>query len=82
MFKRLEEAGPWSIVEYNPSVPSAADENHYMNSLMMLFSFHPSMIVPFAWTNADQHNPYRIQNTAYETALRKFVQEAGSVIHK
>jgi hypothetical protein len=36
------------------------------------------MIVPFAWTNAEQHNPYRIQNTAYETALRKFVQEARS----
>ena len=82
MFKRLQEAGAWSIVEYNPSVPSVADESHYMNSLMTLYSFRPSMIVPFAWTNEDQHNPYRIQNTAYETALRKFVQEAGSVIHR
>jgi hypothetical protein len=82
MFKRLEGAGDWSIVEYSPSVPPVADENHYLTSLMMLYSFHPSMIVPFAWTNAEQHNPYRIQNTAYETALRKFVQEAGRVFHR
>jgi hypothetical protein len=83
MFKRLKEAGPdWGIVEYNPSVPAVTDENHYTSSLMTLYSFRPSLIVPFAWTNAEQHKPYRIQNTAYESALRKFVQDAGRDIHR
>ena len=76
MFKRLQQAGNWAILEYSPSVPAVADEDHYLRELRALYSYHPSVIVPFAWTNADVHKIYRIQNTAYERALRKFVQEA------
>ncbi len=77
MFKHLEESGThWGILEYNPSVPAIADENYYLNELKTLNSFHPSVIAPFAWTNDEQHKLYRIQNTAYERALRKFVQES------
>ena len=77
MFKRLEQSATnWGILEYSPSVPAVADENHYLAALRMVNSFHPAIIVPFAWTNADQHKQYRIQNTAFERALRKFIQEA------
>jgi hypothetical protein len=83
MFSRLEQSGSnWGILEYSPSVPAVADENYYLEELRMLSSFHPSIIAPFAWTNDRQHEPYRIQNTAYERALRKFVEEAGSDIHR
>jgi hypothetical protein len=76
MFKRLEQlATHWGILEYSPSVPAVSDENHYLDALRMVNSFHPAIIAPFAWTNAEQHKLYRIQNTAYERALRKFVQE-------
>jgi hypothetical protein len=76
MFKRLEQSGGnWGVVEYSPSVPAIGDENHYLRELRTLYSFHPAIIVPFAWTNAEQHKVYRIQNTAYERALRKFVEE-------
>jgi hypothetical protein len=83
MFKRLEQSGThWGILEYNPSVPAVADENYYLSELRALYAFKPSIIVPFAWTNAPQHKTYSIQNTAYERALRKFVQEAGHDIHR
>lgn len=83
MFRRLEQAGShWAVLEYNPSVPAVDDENYYLAELRSLYSFHPAVITPFAWTNAEQHRPYRIQDTAFERALRKFVQEAGSVIHR
>ena len=35
----------------------------------------PISFAPFAWTNDEQHKQYRNQDTAYERALRKFVQE-------
>jgi hypothetical protein len=83
MFRRLEQSGMyWGILEYSPSVPPVDDENHYLEELRAMYSFHPAIIAPFAWTNNDDHKRYRIQNTAYEHALRKFVQEAGTVIHK
>jgi hypothetical protein len=77
MFKRLQQAGGnWGILEYSPSVPAVNDDEHYLRELRALYSFRPSIIVPFAWTNAEVHKIYRIQNTAYERALRKFIQEA------
>jgi hypothetical protein len=83
MFKTLQKAGAyWGILEYGPSVPAVGDENYYLAELRTLYSFHPTIIAPFAWTNSDEHQPHRIQNTAYERALRKFVQEAGNVIHR
>jgi hypothetical protein len=76
LFKRLQQASAnWGILEYSPSVPAFDDEDYYLNELRRLYSYHPAVIVPFAWTNDDQHKLYRIQNTAYERALRKFVQE-------
>jgi len=77
MFKTLQQAGSyWGILEYGPSVPAVGDENYYLSELRTLYSFHPTIIAPFAWTNSDEHKVYRIQNTPYERALRKFVQEA------
>ena len=79
MFRRLEQSGThWGILEYNPSVPAAADENYYLTELRALYSFHPSVIAPFAWTNEALHKKYRIQDTAYERALKKFIQEIRS----
>jgi hypothetical protein len=75
LFRRLERTGAhWGILEYNPSVPPAADDAYYLNELRTLYSFHPAIIAPFAWTNAEQHKKYRIQDTAFERALKKFVQ--------
>jgi hypothetical protein len=83
MFRRLEGSGSdWGIVEYSPSVPATEDENYYLRELRSVYSFHPAIIAPFAWTTDPQHSRYRIQNTAYERALRKFIQEAGSDFHK
>jgi hypothetical protein len=76
MFRRLEQSGAhWGILEYNPSVPAAADEDFYVRTLRSLNSFHPAIIAPFAWTDAEQHKQYRIQDTAFERALKKFTGE-------
>jgi len=76
LFKRLQQASAnWGILEYSPSVPAFDDDAYYLGELRTLYSYHPAIIVPFAWTNDDLHKLYRIQNTAYERALRKFVQE-------
>jgi hypothetical protein len=76
MFRRLEQSGShWGILEYNPSVPAVGDEDYYLRTLRSLYSFHPSIIAPFAWTNAEEHKVYRIQDTAFERALKKFVEE-------
>ena len=76
LFRRLEQSGMyWGILEYSPSVPPTADENYYLGELQAVSSFQPAIIAPFAWTNDEQHKQYRIQNTAYERALRRFVQE-------
>jgi hypothetical protein len=83
MFERLAKSGAnWGILEYSPSVPPTDDENYYLAELRNVNSFHPAIIAPFAWTNQEQHKLYRIQDTAYERALRKFVQEAGRVFHR
>ena len=83
LFRRLQESAPqWGILEYSPSVPPVDDENHYLAELRAVHTFKPTLVVPFAWTNVEWHRQYRIQDTAYERALRKFVQEAGSVIHR
>ena len=77
MFRRLEKSGEyWGILEYSPSVPAVDDENYYLGELRALDSFHPAIIAPFAWTTEEQHRPYRIQDTAYERALRRFVQKS------
>ena len=75
MFRRLAKSGPWGILEYNPSVPAAAEEAYYLAELRSLWSFHPAIIAPFAWTNAEEHKRYRIQDTAFERALKKFIDE-------
>jgi hypothetical protein len=76
MFRKLEKAGTrWGILEYNPSVPATADEKYYMSTLHTLYSFHPAIIAPFAWTNIEMHKRYRIQDTAFEHALKKFVEQ-------
>jgi hypothetical protein len=76
MFQRLERSGAhWGILEYNPSVPAVAEEEYYLRTLRSLNSFHPTIIAPFAWTNAEEHRQYRIQDSAFEKALKKFVDE-------
>jgi hypothetical protein len=83
MFRRLERSGAyWGIVEYSPSVPAVNDEDYYLRELRSVYSFHPTIIAPFAWTTDPQHSRYRIQNTTYERTLRKFIEEAGSDFHK
>lgn len=75
MFKQLERSSPhWGILEYNPSVPPTGDENYYTSELRNLHAFHPSIIVPFAWTNVEHHARYRIKGSAFERALRKFAE--------
>jgi hypothetical protein len=76
MFRRLEKAGSrWGILEYNPSVPPTEDEKYYTSALHRLYSFHPAIIAPFAWTHSQLHKQYRIQDTAFERALKKLVEE-------
>lgn len=76
MFRRLEQSGDhWGILEYNPSVPAAADEDFYLRTLRSLNAFHPTIIAPFAWTNAEVHKQYRIQDTSFERGLKKFIAE-------
>jgi hypothetical protein len=76
LFQQLAESGPnWGIMEYNPSVPAVADENYYLAELQMLAAFRPRVIVPFAWTNVEQHRVYAIKGTAYERGLRRFIED-------
>ena len=64
-------------MEYNPSVPAVADEKYYLAELRMLSTFRPSVIVPFAWTNVAQHRLYAINGSAYERALRRFIDDGA-----
>lgn len=74
LFQKLAKSGGnWGIMEYNPSVPQVDDVRYYLSTLRSLNRFHPTIIVPFAWTNAEQHAQYKIQNSAFERALREFV---------
>jgi hypothetical protein len=78
LFKKLS-GSTWGIFEYNPSVPirtaeePSADVAYYLAELRTLAKFRPRVIVPFAWTNEPNLKIYRIQDRAFETALRQFV---------
>jgi hypothetical protein len=75
LFDVLAQSGlHWGILEYNPSVPAIDDEHYYMEELRQLAAYRPRLIVPFAWTNLNEHSRYRIQDTAFERALQDFVR--------
>jgi hypothetical protein len=79
LFRRLEWSGPHcGIIVYSLSVPPDSVENSYLKELRAMNKFRPAIIAPFAWTNDPQHQQYRVQDTAFERALRKFVQEIGN----
>ena len=73
----------WGILEYGPSIPNDDgipphdDEQYYLRELRQLYSFRPHVIVPFAWTDLPELRRYSIKGTAFERALRRFVQEVG-----
>lgn len=65
----------WGILEYNPSVPAVADEKFYLDELRTLQRYRPRIVVPFAWQTPEVHRQYEIKGTAFESALRKWLQE-------
>ena len=74
----------WGIFEYNPSTPAdgvsgpSTDQNYYLKELRSLYSFRPHVIVPFAYTDAPNLKAYRIKDSTFETALKRFVEEVGA----
>jgi hypothetical protein len=75
----------WGIMEYNPSipyakhVPPANDIRYYNGELRMLYNFRPHVLVPFAWTDYEDHRTFSIKGSVFERALRQFVQEVGGM---
>ena len=77
-------ADHWGILEYNPSVPAnesiapSPDEDYYVQELEELYRFRPHVLVPFAWSDVPEHRRYRIQGSAFERGLRRFVERYGN----
>ena len=75
----------WGVLEYNPSAPArptiepSKDSGYYLEELRTLYKFRPHVIVPFPWTELQEHLPAAIKGRPYERALRLFVEEVGKV---
>lgn len=73
----------WGVFEYNPSIPydnaipASDDERYYLGEIRLLYTFRPHVVVPFAWTDLPEHKRYSIKGSAFERALRRFVEEVG-----
>ena len=39
----------------------------------------PHVLVPFAWTDYEDHKVFSIKSSVFERALRQFIQEVGQV---
>jgi hypothetical protein len=73
----------WGVFEYNPSVPgvgkASTDIFYYLGELRILHAYHPHVIVPFAWTDVPSQHSLNIQNSAFEFALKRFIEQFGNV---
>ena len=87
LFRRLSMSGEhWGIFEYNLSVPIRAatidgpskDMTYYMTELRRLYEYRPHVLVPFAWTDLPHLRDIDIQNSTFEAALKRFIEEIGS----
>ncbi|MBI4472642.1 MAG: hypothetical protein HY646_08245 [Acidobacteria bacterium] len=78
LFDAIARSGKdWGVLEYNPSVPATTDEEYYLRELRTLNKYRPRIIVPFAWATPPEHTSVEVKGTAFESALRKFIQEVG-----
>ena len=86
LFKLLSMSSRhWGIFEYNLSVPAgpgintgpSSDMAYYTAELRKLYEYRPHVIVPFAWTDIQDLKNMDIQNSMFETALKRFITEVG-----
>ena len=66
---------PWGLLEYNPR---ADDEATNLNALGVALANGVSLICPYHWDDQGGENEvgYTIRGTPFESALRRFVDEA------
>jgi len=77
----------WGIFEFNPSLPyhnpdkkGYNREDHYLQTLRGLhfaYDHGAHIISPYTWEREHREPHYRIRGTAYETAIKDFMQELG-----
>jgi hypothetical protein len=73
----------WGILEYNPSLPYSnsiapnSDPQYYAAALRSLWNFRPHLLVPFAWSDDPIHKAADIKGSAFQKALRDFVNSVG-----
>jgi hypothetical protein len=77
LFAQVQAFGqPWGIVEYNPRVD---DEDTALASLEATRANGVTLLCPYHWDNlgGDNEAGYTIRDTAFERALKRFVDEAS-----
>jgi hypothetical protein len=78
LFARVKAYGaPWGIFEYNPRTE---DENAALAALRTVREHGAAIVCPYHWDNQGGENEvgYTIRNTAFERALRRFVDESST----
>ncbi|MGE3273089.1 MAG: beta-galactosidase, partial [Chloroflexota bacterium] len=76
LFSRVQAFGaPWGIFEYNPRTD---DENAALAALQTVRDHGASIICPYHWDDHGGENEvgYTIRGTAFERALKRFVEES------
>ncbi|MEW6189270.1 MAG: S-layer homology domain-containing protein [Actinomycetota bacterium] len=68
----------WGIFEFNPSLESGPDYNRCLSALKVAYKHGAHIIAPYTWDGEGREPFYNIKDTAFERAIRDFIDNLST----